>query len=89
MPEIPTFECLITNASEEDLNQWASHHLSNQFHVWSWGKKYDHQRNEVVTDQLWIKVYGNKDRFRLRDSYDIAQTKFGTTFISAEKYVDK
>lgn len=85
MPMVETASCAIRGASESDVSQWCSHHLSNRFTIhtnqrWAAGK---------LVDFVIVNVLGTKDRFRLRDAYDIAETRFGEVFAKEGSFIDK
>lgn len=95
MPTLNVYDLTVLGATKEDLEQWCSHHLSNRFRIWTEPVFYSEQTEAQKQDRskpaerVKVHVIGNKDRFRLRDAYDIAATTFGRQYFSDDEYVER
>jgi len=68
--------CNVTGTTIEDLRQWCSHNLTNQFRV---RKPYSHEDNSL----LIVLLISDDDRLRLRGAFDIANTSW---IVGADHY---
>lgn len=85
MPMATFYYLTLSAVTEADLRQWASHNLSNPFEIdeqdayggaGSWDEATGRRRK-----RLSIRVIGNKDRLRVREAFDITDTRFAEHFV--------
>lgn len=87
---ISVYTMTLMGVTEADLRQWASHNLTNEYHIYMTRESHERfmqkpqeERAKGIQEVPVIRVRGGSDRLRVRESFDVTDTQFSLI----EKYV--